>query len=617
MLASILHSMKKIEEVLTNYIKTENADYSILINGDWGSGKSFFYEHSIKKLIAKEKYKPIYISLNGISDISSLQTEFFLKIISALTGKENKTMLVMGKLFSNVANVATKFFLKSTVDDIVKDIKVDSFNYSNYVICFDDLERCKLPIDEILGFINNYVEHHKLKTIIIGNEKEIAEQEKYHQQKEKVVGRVLSFQLDSNTILDAILSKYEQHSDFSQLLENNRKYVQSILIEYEISNLRTLLFGIDCLRVIHQKIGDKTTPQIIFFTILISFAFKNGAFAQVKLNEPTGLDSIDYQFISLLKHKDAQERRGETEEKDEKQNPKEVFLNLFARTYLYNRVDEYQYFHSIFLFINTGYFDSELLSNELKELEPKVVSPEVDELNTLINPDFRKLTDDEFEKLLDDVWKKALDGVYNIYNYAQIFNYYKFFSDKGIFNLSTQEILENIIVGLDKARKSTIINEFLIENLMHFASDTPELEEVKKKIKSIHDDLQQEKFDSNASEFIEALEKGPNELKEQFLKYSVAIPIFKYIKAENMFRKMLKADNETLLMLDLLINDRYRSVNIGEFLHEEIPTLVKLKNLVDDHLKKSTLTKLKKIHFDILRDQLEKVSNHLKATMKK
>lgn len=44
---------------------------------------------------------------------------------------------------------------------------------SDWLICFDDLERCGLPINEILGYINSLVEHNMCKVIILANEEEI------------------------------------------------------------------------------------------------------------------------------------------------------------------------------------------------------------------------------------------------------------------------------------------------------------------------------------------------------------------------------------------------------------------------------------------------------------
>ena len=41
------------------------------------------------------------------------------------------------------------------------------------ILIFDDLERCDCPVNEVLGYINTYVEHDGMKVIIVANQKEI------------------------------------------------------------------------------------------------------------------------------------------------------------------------------------------------------------------------------------------------------------------------------------------------------------------------------------------------------------------------------------------------------------------------------------------------------------
>ena len=46
-------------------------------------------------------------------------------------------------------------------------------NYDNNVIIFDDLERCGCSINEVLGYINNFVENSEASVILVANEEEI------------------------------------------------------------------------------------------------------------------------------------------------------------------------------------------------------------------------------------------------------------------------------------------------------------------------------------------------------------------------------------------------------------------------------------------------------------
>ena len=48
------------------------------------------------------------------------------------------------------------------------------FDIDDKVLCFDDLERANVDVIDILGYINNFVEHDHIKTIIICNEKELS-----------------------------------------------------------------------------------------------------------------------------------------------------------------------------------------------------------------------------------------------------------------------------------------------------------------------------------------------------------------------------------------------------------------------------------------------------------
>lgn len=48
------------------------------------------------------------------------------------------------------------------------------FATDDKVLCFDDLERANVDVIDILGYINNFVEHDHIKTIIICNEKELS-----------------------------------------------------------------------------------------------------------------------------------------------------------------------------------------------------------------------------------------------------------------------------------------------------------------------------------------------------------------------------------------------------------------------------------------------------------
>lgn len=72
--------MGHIENIINDYINAKDTDYAIMIDGQWGSGKSYYWKHTLVPMISKVKtpintkqcYKPIKVSLFGIQSVDDL-----------------------------------------------------------------------------------------------------------------------------------------------------------------------------------------------------------------------------------------------------------------------------------------------------------------------------------------------------------------------------------------------------------------------------------------------------------------------------------------------------------------------------------------------------------------
>src|ERR1035437_1132488 len=240
---------ENIESVFTEYLKTPNTQYAILINGTWGCGKTYFWKYKLNKIAGNVGFESLYLSLNGISKIETLEYQIFIRLIPYIKKQENKVFKNSLSVITNVLNGISKKLTQQTISEIFKDVDLEAFNFSKKIICFDDLERCQIPMKEVLGFINNYVEHKNLKTIILADETNIdPNQEGYSNIKEKVIGRILNFELDISSTLPLLLKKYKlTNSTFFDFLINRQTYIVDILKEYEQVNLRIICFYLDVL----------------------------------------------------------------------------------------------------------------------------------------------------------------------------------------------------------------------------------------------------------------------------------------------------------------------------------------------------------------------------------
>ena len=177
---------EEIAEIIKEYIYEKETDSAILINGEWGSGKTYFVKNKIIKEYENQQYKSeqknkkikfIYISTYGVKNTNELDNKIFDSIIGDLLPKEiSKFHKVLSKGISSIYDIAKAFKeLPNIPKDSVRNLLeiLQSKRQENYILIFDDLERCEMPITELLGYINEFVEHKSMKTIIIANEKEI------------------------------------------------------------------------------------------------------------------------------------------------------------------------------------------------------------------------------------------------------------------------------------------------------------------------------------------------------------------------------------------------------------------------------------------------------------
>ncbi len=181
---------KDIIEYLKYYITCEGIDYAIMIDGKWGTGKTFFVNKDLKEIVDtlnienEEKYQLISISLFGLNNIEEIEEKLFTGILTnksrfdedkvEITKEITKssTAILKGVLdiFSAGAVVdATSGLANKLATKLILDKNIDK----KTIIVFDDLERTNVDIISLLGYINQFVEQYNSKIIFVANQSEL------------------------------------------------------------------------------------------------------------------------------------------------------------------------------------------------------------------------------------------------------------------------------------------------------------------------------------------------------------------------------------------------------------------------------------------------------------
>ena len=172
--------MSDILEAIDRFVLHRKYPYALMIDGKWGYGKTYFVKHELIPHI-KEKwtneYDVNYISVYGVKSSEEISQRLLIQAFKGKTPKRAKK-LVDGQV-GDVGGIVLSSFMKYLLNkadldgDGIKKL-IDFFpDYNNNIIIFDDLERCGCDVIEVLGFINNLVEHSDASIIIVANEDEI------------------------------------------------------------------------------------------------------------------------------------------------------------------------------------------------------------------------------------------------------------------------------------------------------------------------------------------------------------------------------------------------------------------------------------------------------------
>ena len=89
--------MDELVESILDYIRKPYTDHAIMINGEWGSGKTYFWNNKVKNKIESidingKRYKTIYMSLYGISNLDDISKKIFIEMNPALNKSVKKIL---------------------------------------------------------------------------------------------------------------------------------------------------------------------------------------------------------------------------------------------------------------------------------------------------------------------------------------------------------------------------------------------------------------------------------------------------------------------------------------------------------------------------------------------
>lgn len=267
--------IKKILSSIDVYICEKETDYAIMINGVWGSGKTYFVKNKlIDHLQSDYEKQVIYISLFGLKSVEEILQNISFHVANIIVNERARKKAQINsnqniKSINTSASTKLGFWSKllrgsislcpkgEKINSIIADITSDVISFENYIFCFDDFERSTIPYSELLGLIDSLAGQTNAKTMIVANEEYIISEENsqdYLKFKEKVVCLTINFENNMDEIFEDVLDGLRLEANVSPFVQDNKDLIIETFERLESKNIRTLKFALKRFEELCKKI---------------------------------------------------------------------------------------------------------------------------------------------------------------------------------------------------------------------------------------------------------------------------------------------------------------------------------------------------------------------------
>ena len=87
----------ELNEFIINYVKREKTQSALMLSGQWGIGKSYYINNSLKENLKKNDFKMISVSLYGLTSIHDISKSIYIEL-KLLKKKHSKKAIGMGEV---------------------------------------------------------------------------------------------------------------------------------------------------------------------------------------------------------------------------------------------------------------------------------------------------------------------------------------------------------------------------------------------------------------------------------------------------------------------------------------------------------------------------------------
>lgn len=219
-------------EPLKRYLTSPPPGHAILLNGRWGSGKSYQWDRFARSL-SEIGLEPVTVSVAGLVSQEQLESALFQASLSEI-GNEvvREAATVIGRALLRAVKIEPK------------DIKLKTdFLPGKTVVCLDDVERFAGEFSILFGFILNLLDKARIHCVLLADERMAVKRfgDEFGVSKERIVGRTVAVSPDISAFSDEVVKGLADAAT-RELLLSQIQYIKELIGITGTSNLRTVRY---------------------------------------------------------------------------------------------------------------------------------------------------------------------------------------------------------------------------------------------------------------------------------------------------------------------------------------------------------------------------------------
>lgn len=637
--------MDELVESVMDYIRKPYTDHAIMINGEWGSGKTYFWNNKVKSKIESadingKRYKTIYMSLYGISNLDDISKKIFIEMNPSLN-KSIKKVIENGNITNIPEYVKTGIDMANSFGFMQMNEKIDYskfFEIDDKVLCFDDLERANLDVIDVLGYINNFVEHDHMKTILICNEKELSKKLKssniemktfiatyilnnegkirpdtpdiegeededleidsadnkpmveliedkiehifdkandYERIKEKLIGETFEYVPEFNYIINGVLMRYENNPQLIQFLRKNSNIITQTFNRSGTRNLRILKHALNDF----QKIFETTKryyPDTTDLVLKSLLIFTIAISFEIKAGKITKDKLKDINSL--------EEYRTILVASKVLKDNRQFYIKEFDNNYYFTFKTDYRFFKFVEKYVRTRIFDMKTFKDDMDAILALENKSQMPSYKRLLTEDYWKIEDTEFNNVVTEAMEDIKAGRLQLAEYFKLYVIFNFFIQKGLVDIDLEYLKLTFINGMNVAAATSKYCKDIDAYMMgtNLVEPDDNINYILEHFNNLNLQTKEKEYIEISKELFEMIPDRVDKMSDKFVEEHLDIPIMKYYNMNTLFERILLLSNEDIVLVKDLIAARYQ--NVKDITNED-RNIRLLKQAMEDYIR--------------------------------